>query len=322
MMIINRKCAAGLGILALTVAAVATSQAPSAVKQNRGAETDSRWAFPGPLNKSVPGSKVNYSDVQMYDRTGAVDWFPGSHPSMPAAVKGRLPVYACGFCHLPEGAGRPENAALAGMPYEYLKRQIDDMQSGARVAPDPHFGPAVNMHLTITHKELAKEDAYEAVKYYSGLKYAKHINLIEATEIPHARANAFVYVFDKSGAREPLGERIVEGPDDFERFESRDPNVTLTTYVPVGSIGRGAVLAKGNGGSRASCESCHGLGLKGGAVGPPIAGRPVTPTFRQLRAFEIGTRNGIGAALMKPIVGELSQKDMIDLAAYVGSLEP
>jgi cytochrome c553 len=48
----------------------------------------------------------------------------------------------------------------------------------------------------------------------------------------------------------------------------------------------------------------------------------VTPVFRQLYAIRIGTRNGPGAAVMKPIVASLSQNEMIDLAAYVGSLEP
>jgi cytochrome c553 len=285
-----------------------------------GAETVPLWAFPGPDNKSIAGSKQAFSWVQMYDRTTAVDWFPDDHPPMPAAVKGHLPVYACGFCHLPQGAGRPENAALAGLPYAYIKQQIDDMKSGARTVVHPSFGPGINMMLTI--KQVSATDADEAAKYYSQLRYKKHVKIIEANEIPHVTANAFVYVFDESGAREPLGERIVEGPDDFELLEMRDPRLTMTAYVPVGSIARGAALAKGNGGTRLSCESCHGAGLKGGPIGPPIAGRPLTATFRQLYAFSIGTRNGAGAALMKPVVAGLSHKEMIDLTAYVGSLEP
>jgi cytochrome c553 len=294
-------------------------QAPP--KDDAAAAAVPLWAFPGPFNKSVPGSKQAYSDVQMFDRTSAVDWFPDKHPSMPAAVRGRLPVYACGYCHLPEGAGRPENAALAGMPYDYLKQQVDDMRSGARTLVDSHFGPGANMMLTITHKQLSKADAYAAVKYYSELKYTKHTKIIETNEIPRVTTNSFVYVFDKSAAREPLGERIVEGPDDFERFEMRDPNMTFTAYVPVGAIARGAALAKGDS-ARAACETCHGPGLKGSQIGPPIAGRPLTPLFRQMYAFKTGTRNGATSVLMKPIMAGLSYKDMIDLSAYVGSLEP
>jgi cytochrome c553 len=317
------KRLAPAGALALIALAVAAAQDNAPVKAGASAEPFPNWAFPGPHNMSVPDSKRAYSWVQMFDRSTAVDWFPDDHPTMPPAVKGRLPVYACGFCHLPEGAGRPENAALAGLPYDYMKQQIDDMQSGARISPSPNFGPGVNMMLTITHKDLSKAEAYEAVQYYSGLKYRKYTRIVETTEIPRiARTDSFVYVFDKSGAREPLGERIVEGPDDFERFEMRDHRMTYTAYVPVGSIARGAALAKAGGNPALSCDTCHGADMKGTAIGPPIAGRPLTATFRQMYAFKSGTRNGPGAAFMKPVVAILSNKDMIDLSAYIGSLEP
>lgn len=313
------KLVAGITAMAL-IGATAFAQTTGANSATK--EPYPTWAYPGPNNLSVPDSKRAFSWVQMFDRSTAVDWFPEDHPAMPAAVKGRLPVYACGFCHLPEGAGRPENAALAGMPYEYMKQQIDDMVSGARNTPDPNFGPGVNMMLTIKHKDLARNDAYDAVKYYSELKYKKYTKIVETNEIPRiARTDSFVYVFDKSGAKEPLGERIVEGPDDFERFEMRDHRMTYTAYVPVGSIARGAALAKSSN-PAVACETCHGAGLKGTPIGPPIAGRPLTPNFRQMYAFKIGTRNGAGAAFMKPVVANLSNKDMIDLAAYVGSLEP
>jgi cytochrome c553 len=315
------KLLAGTAPVALLLVTVGASQnAPPAKPAAPAARTVPLWAFPGPHNKSVPGSSKAYSDVQMFDRTTAVDWFPNEHPAMPDSVKGRLPVYACGFCHLPEGAGRPENAALAGLPAPYLKQQMLDMQSGARVVPDSRFGPGVNMMLTI--KQVSLKDIDEAAQYFASLKYKKYTKIIETAEIPKIlRTDSFVYVFDKSG-KEPLGERIVEGPDDFVRFEMRDPRMTFTAYVPPGSIARGATLAKGDGAARLSCESCHGPGLKGGPLGPPIAGRPVTPTFRQLYAFQIGTRKGAQAALMNPIVTGLSHKQMIDLAAYVGSLEP
>lgn len=318
----HSSLAAQAAALFLTAAAVAVAQNNPATSPVASTAAAPQWAFPGPFNKSVPGSKELYSDVQMFDRTGAVDWFPGTHPAMPAAVRGRLPVYACGFCHLPEGAGRPENAALAGMPFEYLKQQIDDMRSGARQSPDPKFGPAVNMQKTINHKQLVVADAYDAVKYYSTLKYVKHTRIVESADVPHVTTNSFVYVFDPAGPREPLGERIIEGPDDFTRFEMRDPNMTFTAYVPLGAIARGAELAKGDGKTRAACETCHGPGLKGSSIGPPIAGRPVTPTFRQLFAFKDGTRHGSGALLMKPNVAQLPTRELIDLAAYVGSLEP
>ena len=279
-----------------------------------------QWAFPGPLVKSIPGSKAKYSDVQMFDRTSSVDWYPETHPAMPDIVKGRLPVYACGFCHLPQGAGRSENAALAGLPAKYIVQQLLDFKSGARKTADRKFGAAVNMELTAA--QLSDADAQAAAAYYAGLKYTKHVKLVEAAEVPDFASNAFVYVFKPDGPRQPLGQRIIEGPDNFELFEMRDPNMTFTAYVPVGSIARGAALAKGDGGARPACESCHGPGLKGAEIGPPIAGRLPTGLFRQLYGFQSGARNGVNAAQMKPIVAGMSHKDMIDLAAYLASLEP
>lgn len=279
-----------------------------------------QWAFPGPLLKSIKGSTVKYSDVQTYDRTSSVDWYPNSHPSMPDVVKGRMPVYACGFCHLPQGAGRSENASLAGLPAKYILRQLADFKSGARKTPDRHFGAGVNMELTAA--QISSADAEAAATYFSSLPYKKHLEIIESADVPHFTSNAFVYEIAKGGPREALGQRIIEGPDDFELFEMRDPNMTFTAYVPQGSIARGANLAKGDSASRPPCETCHGLGLKGTDIAPPIAGRLPTGLFRQLYGFQVGTRNGVSAAVMKPIVEHLSHSQMIDLAAYLASLEP
>ena len=206
------------------------------------------------------------------------------------------------------------------MPAAYLKQQMVEMKSGARTLVDPHFGPGANMMVTI--KQVSESDMDDAARYFASLTYSKRVKIVETTEIPKVTSDAFVYVFDKTGAKEPLGERIIEGPDDFELLEMRDPRLTMTAYVPPGSIARGAALAKGGGAVALACESCHGVGLKGGPIGPPIAGRPLTATFRQLYAFKSGSRNGAGAALMKPMVAGLSEKQMIDLTAYVGSLEP
>jgi cytochrome c553 len=68
--------------------------------------------------------------------------------------------------------------------------------------------------------------------------------------------------------------------------------------------------------------SCHGPRLRGTSVGPPIAGHFPTYLFRQLYAFRSGARTGTNATLMRPIAAGLSRRDMIDLAAYIGSLAP
>ncbi len=310
----------GASILALAI--------PLSVAAQDKAPEPPLWAFPvtqpvGPPSKVVdqklPGSSVKLSEEALKDRTTAVDWFPKAHPAMPPAVKGgRSDVFACGYCHLPNGNGRAENADLAGMPLAYLTQQLADFRSGARTLMDSHFGPAGNM--IITAGQTSEADGVEAFKYFSKLPYVSHVKVVETADVPKTTPNGFLYEFNKGGQREPLGQRIIEGPDDFERFEMRDPRMTFTAYVPVGAIARGKALAKGDGSARPACEGCHGVGLRGGIVGPPIAGRFPTGAFRQFYAFKIGSRNGPGAAFMKPIVANLSERDMIDLAAYVGSL--
>jgi len=287
------------------------------------------WAFPLTTaskappapeeSHTLPGSTRRFTQAQLLDRTVAVDWYPSEHPAMPAAVRsGGSRGAACGFCHLPEGQGRPENASLAGLPYTYLLQQISDMKSGARKLVNPHFTPGALMLQTVS--QIGEADAEQVAHYFSALRYQKRVKVLESSSVPSFTAQGFVYVFDSSGPRQPLGERIIEGPDDFSRFEERDNRVGYTAYVPVGSIARGATLAKGDGKARQACVTCHGVGLRGGPIGPPIAGRSPTAIFRQLYAFQLGTRNGMNAAQMKPIVTGLSYPQMLALAAYVGSL--
>ena len=318
------------GVCALTAAAVAFG----AVAQDKPADPSPAWAWPGnqpakPADptriETIPGSSQKFTEVQIKDRTTAVDWFPSGHPAMPAAVKGGAGAkgFACGYCHLPEGPGRTESADVAGMPADYLYRQLLDMKNGARTLMDPKYGPQGNM--IITAKAWSDADLRAAADYFAKLKYPgpNHVKVVEATEVPAHRPNAFVYEFEKEGAKEALGDRIIEGPDNFEAFEKRDWRVGFTAYVPMGAVARGAALAKGDAvKGLPACDTCHGAGLKGGAVAPPIAGRYPTGVFRQLYAFKTGARNGLAGGFMKPMVANLSQKDMIDLAAYVGSLKP
>jgi hypothetical protein len=55
--------------------------------------------------RHVPDSTVGRTRAQTLDRFAAVDWHPESHPPMPEPVAhGRKPdLYACGFCHYPNG---------------------------------------------------------------------------------------------------------------------------------------------------------------------------------------------------------------------------
>ena len=91
---------------------------------------------------TLPGSKFSFTRAQIANRYGPADWFPEDHPAMPEIVaKGKVSaqpqVYACSLCHYPNGKGRPENANITGLTYEYFVQQMLDFRNGARKTSDP-----------------------------------------------------------------------------------------------------------------------------------------------------------------------------------------
>ena len=92
---------------------------------------------------------------------------------------------------------------------------------------------------------------------------------------------------------EPIGQRIIETPEDAERTEVlRDPRGGFIAYVPVGSIKKGEALVATGGGKTTRCAVCHGADLRGLGPVPGIAGRSPSYTVRQLYDMQQGTRNG------------------------------
>jgi cytochrome c553 len=162
----------------------------------------------------------------------------------------------------------------------------------------------------------------EAARYFAGLKYAKAFRLVEARDIPAVAPIFGLYGLKPGRARERLGQRIIEAPNDAVRFELRDNRPGYTVYVPEGAIARGRALAEGGSDGRfPACAACHGPALKGG-LGPPLAGRYPAYLFRQLLGFSIGRRAGPAAAAMAPVARQIRPEEMIDLAAYAASLQP
>ena len=71
-----------------------------------------------------------------------------------------------------------------------------------------------------------------------------------------------------------------------------------------------------------NCAGCHGADLRGVGSIPPLAGRSPSYLVRQLWDMQAGARNGAMAALMKPVVADMSSKDMLNIAAYLATLKP
>ncbi len=273
--------------------------------------------------KRVPNSQVTFTPAQLRDPYRAPDWHPDEHPSMPEVVAhGRNPgVFACAFCHLPNGQGRPENSSLAGLPAAYIVQQMIDFKSGARKSAEPRMRPPALMLAVAA--STTDDEIHEAAAYFSSLEFKPWIKVIETTEVPATQVNGPMLVPSPTGDREPIGTRIIELPENLERTELRDSQSGFIAYVPKGSIAAGeALVSNGGSGKTLPCAACHGPDLKGLGPVPPLAGRSPSYVVRQLYDFQHGVRAGLWSPLMAEVVAKLTIEDMVAIAAYTASRTP
>lgn len=290
------------------------------------------WAYPvmdegrgrGPDDGamlSVPGSDLQLTQTQINDPFSPPDWYPDEHPPMPEIVShGRPPdVRACGQCHMLHGMGHPESAALAGLPVNYVVRQMLDFRSGARTSLVKRRDNV--MIQSATH--ASEEEILAAAEYYAQIKPIKWVTVVEADMVPETYVGAGnMRHAEPDGGMEPIGQRIIEIPEDSHGAERRDPHSPFIAYVPPGSIATGEALSTTGGGKTIQCALCHGPDLKGLAEVPGIAGRSPVYLARQMWDIKHGARTGTSAALMLAIVANLTYEDVIALSAYASSLEP
>lgn len=288
---------------------------------------DIPWAFPvrdkvqpvidersGPQH--VPGSTKSYTQDQIDDLANPPDWFPDEHAPMPKVVAHGAAggVLGCASCHLASGLGHPESANLAGVSAAYIMRQLADFKARVRM------GEAMN-DMT---KNLSDEDARQASEWFAALKPKVWQPVVETDRVPKTFINMHLMRMPlPGGGDEPIGNRIIELPQDIARAESRDPHSGFIAYVPKGSLAKGKeFVTTGGNGKTIQCAICHGPSLNGLGEVPAIAGHSPIYLFRQLYYFKDGSRHGTMGALMKGVVAQMSQDDMLAIAAYVGSLPP
>ena len=272
--------------------------------------------------RHVPGSVASFTPAQLHDLYAVPDWHPGSHPPMPEVVAhGRKPgIYACGYCHLPNGQGRPENSSLAGLSAGYITRQVEDFRAGLRKGSEPRHLPTTLMR---GESAVTPEDLEAAARYFAALTPRPWIRVVETDVVPRTRVAGWMLVPSGEAGTEPIGERIVETPVDLERTELRDDTSGFTAYVPVGSLRKGeSLVTTGDSGKTVPCASCHGPGLKGLGDAPRLAGRSPSYLVRQLFDIQRGARHGAGAVLMQEPVARLTLPDLVAIAAYTASLDP
>jgi len=301
---------------------VAPAAAGGGGARGAGAAGRGGAAAPDTGPKSVPGTTVTLTLAQTRDTYNVPDWHPDGHPAMPEIVgRGRrTTVFACGYCHLPNGQGRPENQSVAGLPAEYIVQQMADFKNGLRKSSESRLGPQ-NLMINIA-KAATDEEVRAAADYFSKLKLKPWIRVVETATVPQTRIQGGMFLVVEGGMTEPIGNRIIEVPEDLERTELRDDASGFIAYAPVGSIKKGEALAGGGGGKTTACNVCHGPDLRGLGPVPSIAGRSPSQMARQMWDMQHGARNGPWTQLMKPVVSKLSEEDLVSVSAYLASLKP
>ncbi len=271
--------------------------------------------------RRLPDSPFSFTLTQIRDGFGPADWYPGDHPPMPEIVAhGKKPeVRACSLCHYPNGKGRPENAGIAGLPYDYILQELAEFKNGERASADPR---KPNTHFMVDFaKSMTDDEGKAAARYFASMQWTPWIKVVETETVPKTRIQNGMFLRLEGDATEPIGRRIVETPVNAETTELlRDPRSGFIAYVPVGSIKKGeALVMKGGAGKTTQCTICHAADLQGLGPVPGLAGRSPSYLVRQLYDIQHGSRSGVWTSLMKPVVANLSADDMLAIAAYLSS---
>ena len=257
------------------------------------------------------------------------DWFPDEHEPMPGIVKnGRAPyVRACMACHLANGNGHPESASISGLTANYIIEQIHELRDGNRTyvgLPASTRPPAmIELARDITEVELK-----EAAGYFASIprEQQKWIKVVEGKMAPKNRVGRGGMRFLDEGTTETVPippNMIYEVAADAQGALLRDPHFGFIDFVPEGSVKKGEILAvTGGNGKTIQCAVCHGADFRGLGDVPRLAGRGAYYLIRQLNDIRNGARKGSSVALMKPVVQNLTDEDMVNLVAYMASRDP
>ena len=210
--------------------------------------------------------------------------------------------------------------ALLVFPHSTSCNRWPTFKSGARTTSVPQRLPPQLMIKTA--KNITDSEIEQAAAYFSGLKSRTAIKVVETTTVPKTGVAGWFLAALWGSETEPIAGRIIEVPEDLERFEMRDARSRFIAYVPPGSVEQGRQLATTGNGKSAPCTICHGDQLNGVGPIPGLAGRSPSYLVRQLYDFQHGTRTGPWSPLMAPNVISLTVDDMVAVAAYAASLPP
>jgi len=136
---------------------------------------------------------------------------------------------------------------------------------------------------------------------------------------PHLATQQSAYIINqlnafKAGSRDnPMMQSIASS------LTNDDIN-NLAAYfasLPSARAGGDSTLAKSGHSKAGVCFGCHGSKAEGNGQFPRLAGQHPGYLVKQLKSFKDGTRQ---SGPMQAIVGNLSEEDINQLAAYFGAL--
>ena len=330
------------GVLAVTAAQAADAPMPwaygfltplSSQPASGPAAPTNPPAPPDDVTKlTISGSALTFTRAQLANRYGPADWFPQEHSPMPEIVAhGRQSasptIFACSLCHQTNGKGRPENAGVAGLPYDYIVQQLTEFRNGNRKTSDPRKTNTGTM--AGFAKAMTDEEIKQAATWFASMPFSPWVKVVESATVPKARPEAglFMKLEGAEAGEEPINDRILEVPEDAHQTEYlRNPHSGYIAYVPPGNLKKGEALVRNgvtaDGGKVTPCTVCHGADLRGVGPVPPLAGRSPSYIARQLYDMQHGNRRGFWTSLMVPVVGMLSSEDLLTSAAYLASQQP
>jgi len=276
--------------------------------------------------RTIEGGAGAWTVTEIANDYGPIDWFPTDHPKMPEIVAHGAQargIRACSLCHLPNGSGKPENAPAGGLSVQYFMNQMADFKAGRRHTSDKNKANAWEMPLMAA--AMTPEEKKQAAEYFAAVKFPNKFKVVEATMIPKFAPNANNLFLPAAGKEMvPLGNRLIEMPNDPDDAQIlRNPRAIFTAYVPPGTLKEGEMLATtGGNGKTVRCDVCHGADLHGIDPVPAIAGRQASYIARELYDMQSGSRHGTWSPLMKQVVQNLTDDDIMALSAYVTSKTP
>ena len=274
------------------------------------------------IKLTLPDSDQTFTAAEADFDYGPGDWYPGDHPPMPDVVahgKQEEELRSCSLCHYANGQGKMENGHVAGLPVDYFIQQLEIFERGERHSAD--IRKANTNEMAKIAAGLSADEKRLIAEYFGSIEYKQMVRVVETEQVPQVRASLNGLLLPLTDLpMEPIGQRIIEVPEQPERTEvHRDPRSGFIAYVPPGSLAKGEELVTTGGGKTIQCGLCHGPEQKGLGIIPPIAGRTTSYIMRQLWDVKQGTRI---SPVMVPIVANLTAEDMLNITAYIASLEP